>query len=171
MISNIKYTVVPRGWRPQRNFSLIFLDPTPLLPHFPQHPSSLFPSCSHPVAAKTIINYPYPAAPSHPSSFRRWGSYAAWLLSNPLSVHHLSLSFSENELRLTAREQINNNHRIAVAGVGHVTEQTIIWICSHVHITAHIKHSASMSTEDGSITANVSAVFKKRNLINGKIYT
>lgn len=123
--------------------SLIFLDPTPLLDLFP--PASLisfFSSCSHPFAAKTIINYPHPAAPSHPSSFQRWGFYATWLLSNPLSVHRLSLSFSEHEPRLTAKEQINNNHTIAMAVVGHVTEQAIIWICSHAHITAQIKHLA-----------------------------
>lgn len=45
-----------------------------------------------------------------------------------------------------------------MAAVGHVTEQAIIWIGSHVHITAHIKHSASMSMADGSITANVDPV-------------
>lgn len=149
MISNIKYTAVPRGGMTTKEFfTLIFSDhnttplPPPSIPH-----SSFFSLPLHPLA-KTIINYPYPAALSHPSSFWRWGFHAAWLLSNPLSVHHLSFFLSAHGLRLTASEQINNNYGIAAAGVGHVTEQTIIWICSQVHIMAHIKHKALMSQVD-----------------------
>ena len=38
--------------------------------------------------SETIINYPYPPAPSHLSSFSRWSFLVGWWLSNPPSVHH-----------------------------------------------------------------------------------